>query len=58
MFVTSLANASNDETPWQKIEGWKAIFPVELPLYCAVDWWCWGCIHSSTSTVLVWNKKV
>jgi len=31
-FVTSLANDINDETPWQKIESWKATFPVELPL--------------------------
>jgi len=35
-FVISLANDVNDETPWQKIEWWKATFPVELPLYCAV----------------------
>jgi len=31
-----LANDINDETPWQKIEWWKATFPVEFPLYCAV----------------------
>jgi len=31
-----LANDINDDTPWQKIEGWKATIPVELPLYCAV----------------------
>ena len=35
-FVISLANDVNDETPWQIIECWKATFPVELPLYCAV----------------------
>jgi len=34
--VTSLASASNDETPGKKVEGLKATFPVELPLYCAV----------------------
>jgi len=31
-----LADDINDETPWQKIKCWKAIFPVDLPLYCAV----------------------
>jgi len=31
-----LANDINDATPWQKIESWKATFPVEFPLYCAV----------------------
>jgi len=36
MFVTSLANDINYETPWQKIEWRKATFPVELPLHCAV----------------------
>jgi len=27
---------SRNETPWQKIDWWKATFPVELPLYCDV----------------------
>jgi len=31
-----LANDINDETPWQKIEWWKATFPAKLPLYFAV----------------------
>jgi len=35
-FVISLANDVNGGTPWQKIEWWKATFPVELPLDCAV----------------------
>jgi len=29
-FVTSLANDINDETPWQKIEWWKATFLVDF----------------------------
>jgi len=29
--------ASNlNETPWKTIGWWKATFPVQLPLYCAV----------------------
>jgi len=31
-----LTNDINYETPWQKIEWWKGIFPMELPLYCSV----------------------
>jgi len=48
-----LANVVNDETPWQKIEWWKATFPVDLPLLRCFGQCCWGCIHSPTSTVLV-----
>jgi len=49
-----LANDVNDETPWQKIDWWKATFPVELPLYCVVLASAAGAVmHSPTPTVLV-----
>jgi len=42
-----LADDVNDETPWQKIEWWKATFPVEQ---------CFSTFFASRTTLC--NKKI
>jgi len=49
MFVTSLANDTNDETPWQKTWMMESNLSCGVTtLLCCFDQCCWGCLQSAT----------